>query len=60
MYIIQLSNEGDYLVRTSVNSFSITLNKKEASTFKTLKEGELYLKAMSLKFVWPEAQVRGA
>lgn len=57
MYIVKLSNEGDYLVRTSVNSFSTTLKKEEATDFKTLKDAELYLKAMSLKFIWPESQV---
>jgi len=57
MYIVKLSNEGDYLVRTSVNSFSTTLKKEEATEFKTLEDGELYLKAMSLKFLWPESQV---
>lgn len=57
MYIVKLSNEGDYLVRTSVNSFSTTLKKEEATEFKTLEDGELYLKAMSLKFLWPESKV---
>lgn len=56
MFIIQLSNEGDYF-KTSNNSFTSTTNKSQATTFLTRVVASKAIADLNVRVDWPKSKV---
>mgnify|MGYP000883379702 FL=1 len=61
MFVIQLSPQGDFLVKDGPSSHHSTMQSssrvEQPTLFKTEQEAKDFIRDAGIKFVWPQAKV---